>query len=147
MLVLRSMTKEYALAGLRLGYMLADRTIINELIHIRPAWNVNTAAQAAGIAALTDETFLSSSIKLLEENKCKLLEGLGKIGVVTIPSATHYLLCKVNNAAGYRQTMLKNYKIQVRDCNSFGLPDYIRICTRTPDDNLKLLTAMKELSQ
>jgi len=146
LLVLRSMTKEYALAGLRLGYIIAERPIINELIQIRPAWNVNAAAQAAGIAALNDEKYLSSSLKLLAANKHKLLKGLGKIGVVTIPSATHYFLCKVTDAVGYRQTMLQNYKIQVRDCSSFGLPDFIRICTRTPDDNQQLLAAMKELS-
>ena len=147
LIVLRSLTKEYALAGLRLGYSLGNPHHIAQLNKIRPAWNVNAPAQAAGIASLKDKNHLSSSLQKLFSEKPIFMKELGKIGYPVIPSSTHYFICKVGDAGTFRRSLLINHTIQVRDCTSFGLPDYIRICTRTPEDNQKLLAAMKELKQ
>ena len=145
LLILRSLTKEYALAGLRPGYILGNTSLIKKLTDIRPAWNINSLAQKAGELSLKNDSYLNDSVKKLLKNKHDLVADLGKIGVRCIPSATHYFLCKVGDASQFRQRLLTQHHIQVRDCTSFGLPAYIRIGTRKPAENQKLLTAMKDL--
>lgn len=143
-LVLRSMTKDYAIAGLRLGYAVGQLDVIEALAKVRPPWDVNAIAQEAGLAALMDEEYLSQTMIYLHAAKGKFLSGLQSLGLQPVPSATHYFIIKVGNAADFRQRLLE-HKIQVRDCASFGLPDYIRVATRKPAENAKLLSAFKEM--
>jgi histidinol-phosphate aminotransferase len=144
LVVLRSMTKDYAIAGLRLGYAVGPSDLIEALAKVRPPWNVNAVAQDAGLAALMDAEYLSQSLSRLHAAKVDFLHGLNSLGLHPIPSETHYFIIKVGNAAEFRRRLLA-HKIQVRDCASFGLPDYIRIATRKPDENAQLLTALKEI--
>ncbi|MCI0551895.1 MAG: histidinol-phosphate aminotransferase family protein, partial [Anaerolineae bacterium] len=137
-LVLRSMTKDYALAGLRLGYAVGDKTVIAALTNLRPAWNVNALAQAAGLAALQDETYLIEALSKLGNEKEVLVSRLKELDYRPVPSRTHYFLLPVGNAAQIRQELLK-MGILVRDCASFGLPSYVRIATRKPEENARLL--------
>ena len=144
LLVLRSMTKDYAIAGLRLGYAAGPKDVIDALTKVRPPWNVNAVAQAAGLAALMDEKYLSQTMTHLHAAKGEFLSGIQNLGLQPVPSETHYFIIKVGNAEDFRRQLLA-YKVQVRDCASFGLPDYIRIATRKPDENAKLLSAFKEI--
>ena len=82
--------------------------------------------------------------KRLQAAKASFLAGLRTLGLEPIPSVTHYFILKVGNAVEFRRKLL-GYKIQVRDCASFGLPDYIRIATRKPEENVQLLSALKEM--
>jgi len=142
-LVLRSMTKDYAIAGLRLGYAVGDVTVIEALTNFRPAWNVNALAQAAGLAALQDEAYLIETLAMLRDEKEILISGLKELGYDPVPSQTHYFLLPVENGAQFRRKLLKR-GILVRDCASFGLPSYVRIATRKPEENARLLHAIKE---
>jgi histidinol-phosphate aminotransferase len=144
LLVLRSLTKDYALAGLRLGFAAGPVDLIEALAKVRPPWNVNAVAQEAGLAALMDEAYLSQSLSRLQAAKAAFLAGLWSLGLEPIPSATHYFILKVGNAVEFRRRLL-GYKIQVRDCASFGLLDYIRVATRKPEENAQLLSALKEM--
>ncbi|MBN1450234.1 MAG: histidinol-phosphate aminotransferase family protein [Anaerolineales bacterium] len=143
-LVLRSMTKDYALAGLRLGFAAGPIDLIEALAKVRPPWNVNAVAQEAGLAAIMDDNHLSQSLTHLRTARADFLAGLQALGLAPIPSATHYFILKVGNAAEFRRRLLE-YKIQVRDCASFGLPDYIRVATKKPEENTQLLSALKEI--
>jgi histidinol-phosphate aminotransferase len=143
-LVLRSMTKAYALAGLRLGYAVGQPDVLGVLRRVRPPWSVNALAQAAGVAALTDVAYLECSLAQLQQAKQRLVQDLHSLGLVPVPSATHFFLLKVGNAAACRQALLQR-GIVVRDCTSFGLPAYIRIATRLPEENTRLLTALAEV--
>lgn len=143
-LILRSLTKDYALAGLRLGYAIGHPDIIEAIRKVRPAWNVNALAQAAGIAVLDEVDWLRSTIRQLHKDKDVLVSGLEKLGLQVLPSHVHYFLVKVGNAKALRSKLLQ-YKIMVRDCTSFGLPEYIRIATRKPEDNAKLLEAIEQV--
>jgi histidinol-phosphate aminotransferase len=143
-LVLRSMTKDYALAGLRLGYAVGQADVIEALTKVRPPWNVNAVAQEAGLAALMDNEYLSQTMIRLHAAKDEFLSGLRRLELQPIPSETHYCILKVGNAADFRRKLLA-YKIQVRDCASFGLPDYVRVATRKPEENVKLLSALEEV--
>jgi hypothetical protein len=143
-LVLRSMTKDYALAGLRLGYAVGPELLIAALSQVRPAWNVNALAQAAGVAALSDQTHLSSCLAALTQGKEELMEGLAELGWVASPSVTHYFLVPVGDAASLRHTLLQ-HRILVRDCASFGLPAHIRVATRRHSENTRLLEVLREV--
>jgi histidinol-phosphate aminotransferase len=144
MLVLRSMTKAYALAGLRLGYAVGVADVLDTLRRARPPWSVNALAQAAGIAALQDTAHLASCLKRIAAAQYDLIAGLQALGLTPVPSTTHFFLLRVSHGAVYRQGLLER-GILIRDCASFGLPAYIRVATRRPDENARLLAALAEV--
>jgi histidinol-phosphate aminotransferase len=144
MLILRSMTKDYALAGLRLGYAIGPEPLIAQLAAVRPPWNVNALAQAAGIAALADQEHLQETMRALWHAREEFVAGLQGLGMKLTPSTTHFFLAEVGNGAAYRRELLR-YGLLVRDCASFGLPEYIRIATRRPEENTRLLAAIREV--
>ena len=142
-LVLKSMTKDYALAGLRLGYAVGHEAVIAAVARVRPAWDVNALAQAAGLAALSDQAHLERTLAALAREKARLVAGLREIGLCPYPSATHFFLLPVGDGAAFRRELLRRH-IQVRDCASFGLPAYVRIATRLPEENDRLLAVLRE---
>ncbi len=142
--LLRSMTKDYALTGLRLGYAIAGKEIIETLRLVCPPWNVNIVAQQAGVRVLEHEEALDESKQKIREAKQFLLKGLSQLGLPPVPSDTHYFLVGAGNAEAFRARLLK-HGIQVRDGTSFGLPEYVRISTRPIPECQKLLTVIKEL--
>lgn len=144
-LVLRSMTKDYALAGLRLGYAVGAEELIAALVRVRPPWSVNAVAQAAGIAALRDGEYLRRSLELLAAAKSELMASLADLGMDVLPSAAPFFLVRVGNGAAVRSALLHK-GILVRNCISFGLPQYIRICTRRPEENARLVDALREVT-
>jgi histidinol-phosphate aminotransferase len=146
LLVVRSLTKDYSQAGLRLGYAVANREIIEAMNRIRPPWNVNAVAQAAGIIALRNQEPLQNSLEAVRAGKLYLVEELSGLGFRCLPSAVNFFLVKVGNAAALRRQLLKK-SILVRDCTSFGLPEYIRIAASTMENNRRLVAALKEIAE
>jgi len=143
LVILRSMTKDYALAGLRLGYALAAKPIISVLKRVRPPWNVTSIAQKAGIFAIEANGYAAECGRKVQQAKQFLIKELTGIGLVPLPSQTNFFLVKVGNAAEFRQALLKR-GILVRDCASFGLPHYIRLAPRTIAECQRLITTIKE---
>jgi histidinol-phosphate aminotransferase len=144
-LVLRSMTKDYALAGLRLGYAVGAEELIAALARMRPPWSVNALAQVAGLAALRDQEHLQRSLELLAAAKSELMAALVVQGMQVLPSAAPFFLVRVGNGAAVRSSLLHR-GILIRDCASFSLPEHIRICTRWPEENTRLVTALSEVT-
>jgi L-threonine-O-3-phosphate decarboxylase len=142
-LLLRSMTKAYALAGIRLGYAVGHPDVLAVLRQVRPPWSVNALAQAAGVAALTDVAHIERSLAQVAQAKQRLVAELYRLGLEPVPSSTHFFLLKVGNATACRQALLQR-GLLVRDCTSFGLPAYIRVATRRPEENAQLLAALAE---
>ena len=145
-LLLRSVTKDYALAGLRLGYVVGSTQVIEAVQRVRPAWNVNAMAQAAGLAAIGDEAYLLQTLKKLRTANLDFRRQLEEIGAEVVPSSVHYFLMKVGNAAACRSDLLKE-RIQVRDCFSFDLPAYVRIATKRPEENERLIAVLNEIRE
>jgi histidinol-phosphate/aromatic aminotransferase/cobyric acid decarboxylase-like protein len=143
-LVLRSMTKDFALAGLRLGYAVGAEELIASLARVRPPWSVNALAQAAGVAALHDREHLARSLELLAAAKGELMAALTALGMRVLPSAAPFFLVRVGDGAAVRLALLRQ-GILVRDCASFGLPEFIRICPRRPEENARLVAALREV--
>jgi len=144
LVILRSMTKDYALAGLRLGYAIAAEPIISVLKRVRPPWNVNAPAQKAGVLALNADSYLKECGSKIREARDFLIKELERLGLPPLPSQTNFFLVKVGNVTALRQALL-NKGILVRDCTSFGLPQYIRLAPRTLPECQKLIEAIKEV--
>jgi len=140
----RSMTKDYALAGLRLGYAVANEEIINALHRVRPPWNVNIVAQKAGIVALEDADYLEQSKQEIRQAKQFLIDELYRIGFTSFPSRANFFLVKATKAQGLRTALLR-HGILVRDCTSFGLSEYIRIAARTMPECQKLIATVQAM--
>jgi len=145
-IIVRSMTKDYALAGLRLGYTIAHREITDSLRRVCPPWNVNILAQKAGITALENGNYLEQCKQKIRQAKQFLIDELRRIGFTVVPSKTNFFLVRVGDAKAFRTALLK-HGILVRDCSSFGLPDYIRIAARTMPECQKLITAIQTLKR
>lgn len=144
--ILRSMTKDYALPGLRLGYAIASVEIIDNLRRICPPWNVNAVAQKAGVMALENEDYLERSKPKIRETKQFLIDGLTRLGFQLLPSDANYFLAKVGNAPKFRTSLLR-HGIQVRDGTSFRLPEYVRIAPRTLPECRRLIELVGKLKE
>ncbi len=142
--IVRSMTKDYALAGLRLGYAVSNEEIINALRRVCPPWNVNAVAQKAGIIALEDTGYLEWCKREIRQANKFLIGELCRIGFTLIPSNANFFLVKVTGAKGFRTALLR-HGILVRDCASFGLPQYVRIAARTMPECQKLIATIQAM--
>ena len=150
--VLRSMTKSYGLAGLRLGYLIANPKLTQRLRSYQIAWNVNGIAQIAGIAALKDQKFLLNAKKIIQKEREYMYNkiNLMKVKVKALRSQVNFFLIKLKNvdSISYQKILLKYYGILVRDCSTFGglSNNFIRVAVRKHNDNLKLLKAIYEIN-
>lgn len=142
--IVRSMTKDYTLVGLRLGYAVAHEEIINVLHRVRLPWNVNIVAQKAGVVALNDTDHLEWCKREIRQAKQFLIGELCRVGFTLIPSSANFFLVKVTNAKGFRTALLR-HGILVRDCTSFGLPEYVRIAARTMPECQRLIATIEAL--
>ena len=146
-ILLRSMTKDYALTGLRLGYMLATEDVVGHVKQYQYSWSVNGPAQAAGIAAISDGLHLEQGIEAVRIGKEYLAEVADLLSLDYAPSSANFLTLKVGRATEIRRRLLTNHSVCVRDCTSFGLPEYVRIGIRSMDDNRKLVHALTKVLQ
>ena len=144
LIIVRSMTKDYALNGLRFGYAIANREIISSLRKACPPWNVNIVAQKAGVMALRDTGYLDQCKKKIMEAKKFLIGELSRVGFPALPSRTNFFLVRVGDGKAFRTALLR-HGILVRDCASFGLPEYVRIAPRTMPECQKLIITIRTL--
>lgn len=147
-IILRSMTKAYALAGLRLGYAVAPPAIIEVLRSVQPPWSVNSLAQIAGVAALQapTQTWRDQTLAELRQHAHHLWHDLEGLGLNVLPTDTTFTLVEVNNATDFRRRLLKR-RLLVRDATSFGLPRHVRIAARRPEENHLLVEAIRQLRE
>ena len=132
-LYLHSMTKDFCIPGLRLGWVKAPSHIIKKLLAFQPEWSVSAPAQDAGSACLNKIDYFEKSwgkTRTLTQQSSKKLE---KIGLKVFPTAGNFILVKIGNAEDVKNLSVFLWKniIQVRDCASFGLNGFIRIGTRS----------------
>jgi histidinol-phosphate aminotransferase len=144
LVILRSLTKDHALPGLRLGYALARAPLASAFEAVRPPWSVNAGALRAGLATLEPEAVahLAQTVSVVAESRAVLSEGLTQLGYSVHPAAANFVLVHVGDASTFRRTLLQK-GIVVRDCTSFGLPAHVRIACRLPAECLRLLDALR----
>ena len=146
LLVSRSFSKAYGLAGLRVGYAIAQPTLTDLMNRVRQPFNVNSLAQAAAIAALQDTEFLAKSFAVNRDGKAQLQDGFAKLGLTFIPSYANFVLVKVGDAPYVNLELLKRGVI-VRPVAGDGLPEWLRVSIGLPHENQKFLEALTSIIQ
>jgi threonine-phosphate decarboxylase len=150
--ILRSMTKSYGLAGLRLGYLVANPHLIRKLKPFQIPWSVNGIAQIAGIAALNDQDHVNRAKKIIQKERNYMYKKINnkENHVNALRSDVNFFLIKLKNISSitYQKILLNFHGIFVRDCSSFrGMStDFIRVAVRTHKDNLILLKAIYDIN-
>ncbi|CCO07970.1 threonine-phosphate decarboxylase CobD [Desulforamulus hydrothermalis] len=145
LMILRSLTKFFAMPGLRLGYLAAAPYIIKQLTDCLPPWRVNLPAQAAGLASLQDTDYIETTLKLIHRQRDWLAAGLAALpGLRPLPAAANYILvdCRAGGlTAGQIQAHLGPAGILIRNCDNFrGLDSYyFRVAVRSQEENRILL--------
>ncbi|MFN3504660.1 MAG: pyridoxal phosphate-dependent aminotransferase [Caldimicrobium sp.] len=142
----RSLTKFYGMAGLRLGYMVGDKKVLNKLKKVLPIWNINTLAQILAKILLLDESFKKRTLEYFSKEKKAFERTLKALGIKFFPSVANYYLLYLKNGERFYTWLLKEKGILVRSCYNFvGLSaDYIRVSLKRREENLKFLSALEE---
>lgn len=144
-LVLRTFSKIYGLAGLRVGYGFGQSWLIELLNRVRPPFNVNSLAQVAAMAALEDSEHVERSLRLTREGKAFLSAELTALGLTVIPSEANFLsFCLEGNAKPVYEAMLRE-GIIVRHLASFGMENCIRVTVGTEEQNNCFLRALRRV--
>ena len=144
-IVLRTFSKIYALAGMRVGYGVANREIISYLNRVKPPFNVTRLAQAAALASLQDDAFARHSRDLNRENKERLFRQLQKMGLKVIPSEANFLLFFPGvDIADLNLRLLKEGVI-IRPVQAFGVPDGMRVTVGFMEDNDFFIEKLKKV--
>jgi histidinol-phosphate aminotransferase len=142
LLVSRTFSKAYGLAGLRVGYALGHPGVIDLMNRVRHPFNVNLPALAAAEAALDDEEFLARSYALNQAGMAQLVAGLAALGVETVPSKGNFLLAKIGDAKRINAELLRRGVI-VRPVAGYGLPEFLRVSVGLAGQNARFLEALK----
>ncbi len=144
LMVTRTFSKAYGLAGLRVGYALARAEVADMLNRVRQPFNVNSLALAAATAALDDTDFLAKSKRINDAGMAQLIDGFKALGLDWIPSAGNFVCVKVGEAGAVFQALLKNGVI-VRPVANYGMPEYLRVSIGLDWQNERFLSALKEI--
>jgi threonine-phosphate decarboxylase len=151
LLVLRSLTKFFSLAGLRVGYLVGEKRVIKELEKNLCPWSVNGLGQIAAKEALKDQDFIEKTKSYIEQEKGFLWKKLKEIkGIKPYPAAANFIFCRLTESSidsSLLTERLGRQGIFIRDCSTFkGLDNkFIRIAVRKREENIKLIAALKDV--
>jgi len=147
LLVSRTFSKAYGLAGLRVGFAIAQPELTDLLNRLRQPFNVNTLAQAAAIAALNDKAFLEESASLNARGYRVLTEAFDRLGLEYVPSDGNFVLVRVgddDNAGNRMNIGLLKQGVIVRPVGNYGLPQWLRITIGLPAENEAFIAALEK---
>jgi threonine-phosphate decarboxylase len=147
--VFRSLTKFYAMPGLRAGFLAGPDALVAALGLSQEPWTLSTVAQAAAQACLAEEEFRQRTLTLIPAWRAALVAGLEALGLAVFPGAANYLLARRDDGGNATDltARLRKVGMLIRDCSDFPPLDhrYLRLAVRTEAENNRLLTALKEL--
>ena len=142
---LRTFSKIYGLGGLRVGYGYGNPELVQVLQRVRQPFNVNSVAQAAAQAALSDYDFTEMCCRENERGRKVLCEGLGRLGYETYGGAANFVLTRVGDGLKTFQWLQENGLI-VRPLAPYGMPEYVRVTIGRAEENERLLEKMAEFA-
>lgn len=147
-IMLHSMTKDYGVPGLRLGYITASEGLIDRIKEYRMPWSVNTLAIEAGHYLLAHHCEYSIPLGMLLSERQRMEQELHAIGITTDHSDSHMLLCRLpyGTAAVLKEYLVLDHGILIRDASNFAnlTPQHFRIAVQTPEHNSLLLNALRQ---
>jgi histidinol-phosphate aminotransferase len=141
--VLRTFSKATSLAGLRVGYGVADADAVALMNRIRQPFNVNSLGQAAALAALDDDAHVLECVRMIEAGRHFLYDEFKSIGLQYVPSRANFILVDVGRSAADIYQKLLHQGVIVRPMTPFGLETAFRITVGTPEENRKLVKALR----
>lgn len=144
LIVTRTFSKAYGLAGLRVGFALAHPAVADMMNRVRQPFNVNSMAQAAAAAALNDDDFVRRTRDLNDAGMQQMTEGLNQLGLRYIPSFGNFISFHVADAATVNRKLLERGVI-VRPIFAYEMPDWLRVSIGLPEENARFLQAMREM--
>ena len=145
LIILRTFSKSYGLAGLRIGYGILDASLAYYLQLVRDPFSVNSLAQIGALAALDDEEFLEKTKKIVWKGKAYLISEFKKLGIITVPSEANFLLVYLGGKAESICESLLSKGVIVRSMEGYGLKEYLRITIGKQKENKKLILNFKEI--
>jgi histidinol-phosphate aminotransferase len=144
MIVTRTFSKAYGLAGLRIGYGIAQPSLIAAMEAVREPFNVNSLAQAAAAAALDDTAFLAKSRRLVQEGRAYLMKELEALKLRYVPSAANFFLVQLGPRAPEVGKALLRRGVIVREMSGWKLDGYLRVTVGTMPENRRFIQAFRE---
>lgn len=144
LVVSRTMSKAYGLAGLRVGFALAQADLTELMNRVRQPFNVNVLAQAAAIAALADDAFLSKSYELNRQGLQTLQSAFDRLGLEYVPSRGNFVMVKVGDAGKVFGALLRSGVI-VRPVANYGLPQWLRVSVGLPEENARFVASLEQV--
>ena len=142
LLVSRTFSKAYGLAGLRVGYGVAQGRIADLMNRVRQPFNVNSVAQAAAVAALDDQAFVRKSFELNQAGMLQITRGLRRLGLDWIPSHANFVSFRAGKASRVYQQLLK-LGVIVRPLGGYAMPEHLRVTIGLESENLRFLEALE----
>lgn len=144
LIVTRTFSKAYGLAGLRVGYALAQPSVADMMNRVRQPFNVNSVAQAAAVAALADQDFVRGSYQLNRDGMQQIVGGFKRLGLDYIPSHGNFVSFKLHDAVAVYYRLLQ-LGVIVRPIANYGMPQYLRVSVGLAGQNEKFLTSLEKV--
>jgi histidinol-phosphate aminotransferase len=144
LVLVRTFSKAYGLAGVRIGFSVSHPEVADALNRIRPAFNVSNVAQAGAAAALADQSHVEQGARLVVKERERMAEDLRALGVPVAPSAGNFLLIEVGAASQVYERLLRGGVI-VRPVAGYGLPKHLRVTVGLPEQNDRFLQLLGSL--
>ena len=144
LIVSRTFSKAYGLAGLRVGFAVAQPALTDLMGRVRQPFNVNSAALAAAEAVLDDADYLTRSYQVNREGRAQLVQAFEALGLEYVPSSGNFVLVKVGDAAGINDQLLRA-GIIVRPVANYGLPEWLRVSVGLPEENRAFIEALTKI--
>lgn len=143
LIVSRTFSKAYGLAGLRVGYAFCNAQVADMMNRVRQPFNVNSVAQAAAVAALEDEDFVRRTHELNLRGMAQIVEGLSRLGLDYIPSCGNFISFRIGDGMKMYRRLLE-LGVIVRPVASYEMPEYLRVSIGTEQENEKFLSALQQ---
>jgi histidinol-phosphate aminotransferase len=142
LIISRTFSKAYGLAGLRVGYALAHEQVTDMINRVRQPFNVSSVAQAAAVAALRDVSFVKKTFELNQRGMLQITDGLTKLGLEYIPSYGNFVAFRIDNATAMYRRLLE-LGVIIRPIANYDMPDWLRVSIGLESENAKFLQALK----
>ena len=143
LIISRTFSKAYGLAGLRVGYAFANAQVADMMNRVRQPFNVNSVAQAAAVAALQDTDFVRQTFELNLRGMKQIVDGLTGLGLEHIPSFGNFISFKIKDAMRIYRRLLESGVI-VRPIANYAMPDYLRVSIGLESENENFLSALQQ---
>ncbi|HEX4974593.1 MAG TPA: histidinol-phosphate transaminase [Pseudomonadales bacterium] len=144
LVVLRTFSKAYGLAGLRAGYSVSSAVIADLLNRVRQPFNVNSLALQAAALALFDQTHLERVVRVNQEGLKQMAEGLHALGLTSIPSVGNFIAVDFKKEASAINQALLQRGVIVRPIANYGMANFLRVSIGLPEENTRFLSALAE---